>query len=125
MVVVLLALVLLSAAVMPAGAGELTAETGGITIELNRRPDPPRVGDKTLYTARLREAGKPVTGARVMLTGRMTDGMTVLAPLRSDTEAGVYRGEILFTMDGPWELRLRIVTRGRRSEILMKEQVLR
>lgn len=122
--VALAATVILWTAVAASG-GWLTAEADGIAVEVNRRPDPPRSALKTTYTVRLVEAGKPVKGAQVTLSGRMADGMAVLAPLRPSGEAGVYQGDVLFTMHGPWDLQLRVVREGRRSELPMKEQVVR
>lgn len=122
--VALAATVTLWTAVAASGAW-LTAKADGVAVEVNRRPDPPRSAGKTTYTVRLVEAGQPVTGAQVTLSGRMADGMAVLAPLRPSGEAGVYQGDVLFTMHGPWDLQLRVVREGRRSELPMKEQVVR
>lgn len=121
---------LLAAALMalsPGGAvaGGLSAEANGIRVELRSQPEQPRSGGKTTYTLRLMDAaGGPVTGARVMLTGRMADGMAVVAPLRG-REPGTYRGEVLFTMAGPWELTLRIARQSKRFELPLTEHVAR
>jgi len=73
----------------------------GVHVELTSSPDTPVTNRKTIYTVRLRDgAGTPVTDARVTLTGRMADGMSAATPLRPAGEAGVYRGEVLFTMGG-------------------------
>jgi hypothetical protein len=53
----------------------------------------------------------------------MADGMSVAAPLRSAGTPGIYRGEVLFTMEGPWDLAIRVVRQGRRFEVPLKEQV--
>lgn len=54
-----------------------------------------------MYTLSLREGiARPVVGAKVTLMGRMADGMTVLAPLRESSQAGMYSGRVLFTMEG-------------------------
>lgn len=55
----------------------------------------------------------------------MADGMAVVAPLRAGGEPGVYRGEVLFTMVGSWDLRLRVARQGRRFELPLTEQVVR
>lgn len=79
---------------------------------------------KTSYTVRLVDtAGKPLTDARVTLTGRMADGMSAAAPLRPSGEPGRYRGEVLFTMDGRWDLTVRVVSQGRRLELPLREEV--
>jgi hypothetical protein len=109
-----------------AAAGTLTAHTDGVTVELTSQPEQPRTKGKTSCTLRLIDpAGAPVTGAQVTLSGRMADGMSVLAPLRAAPEPGVYRGEVLFTMEGPWELRVRVARQGRRFELPFREQVTR
>jgi len=61
----------------------------------------------------------------VTLSGKMGDGMSIVTPLRATPEPGVYRGEVLFTMEGPWALRLRVASQGRRFELPFKEQVTR
>jgi len=109
-----------------AAAGTLTAHTDGVTVELASQPEQPRTKGKTSYTLQLIDpAGAPVTGAQVTLSGRMADGMSVLAPLRAAPEPGVYRGEVLFTMEGPWELRVRVARQERRFELPFREQVTR
>ncbi len=85
-----------------ARAGALTAEADGVKVALGREPAEPGTSRKTTYTLRLVEAsGTPVTGARVTLSGKMGDGMSIAIPLRATPEPGVYRGEVLFTMKGP------------------------
>lgn len=109
-----------------AAAGTLAAHSDGVTVELTSQPEQPRTRGKTSYTLRLIDpTGAPVTGAQVTLSGRMADGMSVLAPLRAAPEPGVYRGELLFTMEGPWDLRVRVARHGRRFELPFKEQVTR
>ena len=109
-----------------AAAGTLTTEADGVKVEVTSQPLEPRTNGKTSYTLRLIDStGTPVTGARVTLSGRMADGMSVLAPLRAAPEPGVYRGEVLFTMEGPWELRVRVASQGRRFELPLTEQVVR
>lgn len=111
-------------AVACATAGSVTTEVGGIRIELTSAPDPPVTDQKTTYTARLSDAaGTPITDARVTLTGRMADGMSAAAPLRADGTAGVYRGDVLFTMEGSWDLTVRIVRPTGRVDIPLREAV--
>lgn len=64
-------------------AASLTTDVGGVRVELSSAPETPVKDRKTAYTVRLADsAGKPVTDARVTLTGRMSDGMSAAAPLR-------------------------------------------
>lgn len=82
-------------------AGRLTTEVNDVRVELTSVPETPVTDRKTIYTVRLLDgAGNPVTDARVTLTGRMADGMSAAAPLRPAGEAGLYRGEVLFTIGG-------------------------
>lgn len=105
-------------------AATLTTVVDGIRLELSSAPDPPTKAGRTAYTVRLVDSGgKPITDARVTLTGRMSDGMSAAAPLRALSEPGVYRGEILFTMEGPWDLILRVVRQGARIEVPVRERV--
>jgi hypothetical protein len=108
----------------PVHAGELTSEMDGVRVELTSSPSRPGTRGQTEYVARLVDGtGQPVTGARVTLRGGMADGMSVVAPLRPAGEAGVYRGRVLFTMEGTWELTLRIAREGKRFELPLTEHV--
>jgi hypothetical protein len=71
------------------------------------------------------QAGRRVTGAQVTLRGGMADGMSVVAPLRATAEPGVYRGRVLFTMEGRWELTVRVTREGKRFELPLTEHVAR
>jgi hypothetical protein len=105
-------------------AGALTSEVDGIRVELTSSPSEPRNSGETEYVVRLvDQAGAPVTGAQVSLRGGMADGMSVIAPLRPSREAGVYRGRVLFTMEGRWELTLRVSREGKRLELPLTEHV--
>jgi hypothetical protein len=115
-----------SVVVTSAVAGSLTTEVSGVRVDLRSAPEAPVKHQKTIYTVRLVDAaGKPVTDARVTLTGRMADGMSAAAPLRPAGEPGVYRGEVLFTMEGPWDLTIRVVRPTGRVEIPLREEVAR
>ncbi len=73
-------------------AGELTTEAGLVKVKVGSQPERPMAGGKTAYTVRLEDpAGTPVSGAKITLSGRMADGMSVVAPLRAATEPGTYR----------------------------------
>ena len=102
----------------------LTTEVEGVRFELTSAPDPPVTDRNTAYTVRLVDAAaKAITDARVTLTGRMADGMSAATPLRAAGEPGVYRGEVLFTMAGPWDLTIRVVRPTGRVEIPLREDV--
>jgi hypothetical protein len=116
---------LLWSVAVAATAASLTTEADGIRVEVKSEPETPVTARKTTYAVRLvGSTGAPVTDARVTLTGRMADGMTAAAPLRAAGD-GTYRGEVLFTMAGPWDLAIRIVREGHRFEIPLREQVAR
>lgn len=113
---------LLSSTALEAAA--FTSEVDGIRVELTTNPGEPRTKGKTEYVARLVDrAGKPVTGAQVTLRATMPDGMSVVAPLVPAVEAGMYRGVVLFTMEGTWELTLRVTRDGKRFELPLTERV--
>lgn len=113
-----------SVIVTSAMAGSLRTDVDGVRVELGSAPDTPVTDRKTAYMVRLADSsGKPITDARVTLTGQMADGMSAATPLRPAGEPGVYRGEVLFTMDGPWDLTVRIVRRTGRIEIPLREEV--
>jgi hypothetical protein len=113
---------LLSAA--PVYAGGLSTEVDGIEVELTSSPSRPGAKNQTEYVVRLVDRpGRPVTSARVTLRGAMSDGMSVVAPLRPAGEAGVYRGRVLYTMEGQWELTLRVSRDGARFELPLTERV--
>ncbi len=104
--------------------GTLNADVDGVSIELTSSPERATTKDETEYVARLVDAdGQPVSGARMTLHGRMGDGMTVVAPLRAASEPGIYRGRVLFTMEGKWQLTLRIVRGSKRFDLPLAERV--
>ena len=125
-VVGLLAALSSSVVVTSAMGGSLVTQVDGVRVELTSAPETPVTDRKTTYTVRLIDgAGKPIIDARVTLTGRMADGMSAAAPLRPAADPGVYRGEVLFTMGGPWDLTIRVVRPTGRSEIPLREEVAR
>jgi len=123
----LLALVtagLLLCAAAPVHPGALTGEMDGVRVELTSSPSRPGTRGQTEYVVRLvDDTGQPVTGVRVTLRGGMADGMSVVAPLQPAGEAGVYRGRVLFTMEGTWELTLHVAREGKRFELSLTEHV--
>jgi hypothetical protein len=115
-------------AVAPSGvtAGNLSLAVEGFRAELTSRPGTPTVGQETAYSVRLFDRhGAPVRDATVVLGGRMSDGMTVLSALRPSTEPGLYSGRVLFTMEGRWDLTLRVAAHGKRFELALPELVTR
>lgn len=105
-------------------AASLTTNVDGVRVEVKSKPEPPVKDRNTAYTVRLVDAaGKPITDAHVTLTGRMADGMSTAAPLRAVDEPGLYRGEVLFTMEGRWDLTVRVVRQAGRIEIPVREEV--
>lgn len=105
---------------------ELTTDVGGVRVEVASAPAQPGTRQPTQYRLRLRQAdGTPITGVKVTLRGRMADGMTVAAPLTPGPEPGIYVGRVLFTMEGTWELTLRIAGRDRAFELPLAEHVAR
>ena len=115
---------LASLAAGPLEAGALTSEVNGLRVELTSRPGRPVASRQTEYVVRLTDqAGQPVDGARLTLRGAMADGMSIVAPFGTGEEAGVYRGRVLFTMEGRWELTLRIAREGKRVELPITEHV--
>jgi hypothetical protein len=105
-------------------AATLTSEIDGIGVELTSTPTRPEAKAETEYLVRLVDrAGQPVTGVQVTLRGAMADGVSVVAPFRSAEQAGLYRGRMLFTMEGTWELMLRVTRDGKRFELPLTERV--
>lgn len=107
-----------------ARAGSLRTESRGLKIEVASAPERPIQGRETVYTLSVRDAaGRQVTGAKVTLMGKMPDGMTVLAPLTETSQAGLYSGRVLFTMEGEWRLTVRIIQTDTPLELSFTEQV--
>lgn len=104
--------------------GSLGAEVDGVRVELSSVPEQPGTARVTDYRVRLSSSdGSGVTGAKVTLQGRMADGMTVVAPLRAESVPGIYSGRVLFTMEGRWDLTLRLAREGKRFELPLIEHV--
>lgn len=107
-------------------AANLTTEVERVRVEVSSAPGIPLTARKTVYTVRLVDAaGKPVTDARITLTARMADGMSAAAPLRSAGAPSTYRSEVLFTMEGQWDLIVRVSRQAGRLEIPIRENVAR
>lgn len=107
-------------------AGSLTADVSGVRVELVSEPWTPGTESPTAYQLRLsNHDGSPVSGAKVTLRGRMADGMAAVAPLQPGPEPGIYRGRVLFTMEGRWDLKLRVSGKGKPFELTLTEDVKR
>jgi len=117
-------LLLLLAAAADVRAGSLSAEVQELGVELSSEPAQPLRNKETTYTLRLRDAsGNPVNGAKATLSGQMADGMAVITPLRLTQESGIYSGRLMFTMEGEWQLRARVVWKGQPLELQLTERV--
>lgn len=104
--------------------GDLTADVGGMRVELSSTPARPMTGTATIYRVRVIGAdGRPASDLKVTLGGRMADGMAVLAPLRPAGDPGVYEGRVLYTMEGRWNLIVRVADKVRRLELPLTEHV--
>jgi hypothetical protein len=120
------ALLLLLASPSGLGAGSLSAEQHGIRVELVSEPREPVSNRETVYTLTLTDLkGQPVSQAKATLAGQMADGMAVLTPLRATDKAGVYAGRVLFTMEGPWRMTLRVTYQEQTFELGLSERVSR
>lgn len=107
-------------------AGSLSAEQQGIRVELTSEPREPVSNRETVYTLTLTDLkGQPVSQAKATLAGQMADGMAVLTPLRATGKAGIYTGRVLFTMEGPWRMTLRVTHLGQTFELALSERVSR
>ena len=105
-------------------AGNFFAEVQGLRVELASEPDRPLRNKETSYTLRLMDStGSPVNQAKVTLAGLMADGMTVIVPLRPTQKSGTYSGRLIFTMEGEWKLRMRVVWTGEPFQLQFTEQV--
>jgi len=117
---------LTAAVAIEAWAADVTREIDGVHVEVRSVPSTPLTTRKTIYTVRLLDAAaQPVTDARITVTARMKDGMSAVAPLHRTEAPGVYRGEVLFTMEGPWDLTVRVARPGGHLEVAVRERVAR
>ncbi len=122
--VALVTTALTAPAAEPLEAGALTSEVDGLRVELTSQPGRPLAAGQTEYVVRLVDrAGQPVNGAQLTLWGAMADGMSIVTALRPAGDAGVYRGRVLFTMEGTWTLTLGIAREGKRFRLPLTEHV--
>lgn len=97
----------------PASASD-QAMAGKYRIQVQIEPDPPRVGKNRIKIIIKDESGQPVKGARVRAVAQMPamgsmQEMNAPASI-SETEAGVYSGEIELAMKGEWPLAVDVET---------------
>ncbi len=122
--IVLVIIGLLVSASSTLHAGSLTSEVNGFRVQLTSNPEDATTKGETEYVVRMVDkVERPVTDARLTLRGAMGDGMSVVAPLRSSGEPGLYRGRVLFTMGGTWKLTLRITRGNQQFDVPMTEHV--
>jgi hypothetical protein len=66
-------------------------------------PRPPRVGTATITLSVADDSGRPVSGASVRLEGDMSHaGMSPVFGEAKESEPGLYRAALGFTMAGDW-----------------------
>ena len=71
-------------------------------MRLDIEPQPPRIGLASI-TLSLTASGQALRGAQVAIEGDMSHpGMPPMFGQAIETELGVYRGQLRFTMPGDW-----------------------
>lgn len=102
----------------PAPAPVLTAPS--ITVETN--PSPALMGDLELVLTVEDAAGKPITGATVMVTADHTDmtGMSMTGQAIEQSD-GRYAIQANFAMSGNWKLTVEV---GKDSQVFTQELLL-
>ena len=81
-----------------------------LKIEHQISPQPPRVGRVAIALKVTDVSGKPVTGARIRLTGDMSHaGMTPVFAEAQETSDGTYRASLELSMAGDWVVVVRAV----------------
>lgn len=72
-------------------------------MRLDVQPQPLRVGLASLTLSLTERGNHPLTGAQVAIEGDMSHpGMAPVFGQASEAEAGIYRGQLSFTMAGDW-----------------------
>jgi hypothetical protein len=89
-------------------------------VEVVRDPAPASASRGAAYAVRISDtAGRPLSGAEVMLLARMSDGSVENIALGSGAEPGSYHGA-LPGQSTPVDLRVRVITSDKRVEIPLK-----
>jgi hypothetical protein len=98
--------------------GQQEGARGGVTVECEVTPRPPKVGAARVSLRVSDEAGRPVSGARVRLEGNMSHaGMRPVFAEAAESEPGRYESALEFTMGGDWVVLVRLtLTDGRKIE---------
>lgn len=75
------------------------------TVDLQIKPDPPRVGKAEIALTLTGPSGEPLNGGKLTVEGNMNHaGMTPVFADLAETEPGQYEGTLEFTMAGDWFL---------------------
>lgn len=105
-----LACVLLAGAFLLAACGggtSMTQQTASYTVKLTL--DTLAVGDRTATVEINDQSGQPVAAERVVLTPTMLSmGMASPEVAAQADGSGRYRGDVLLSMTGDWELDVRV-----------------
>jgi hypothetical protein len=89
-------------------------------VEVVRHPASASEGRGAAYAVRISDtAGRPLSGAEVMLLARMSDGSVENITLGSGPEPGSYHGAMP-SQSTPVDLRVRVITSDKRVEIPLK-----
>jgi hypothetical protein len=89
----------------------------GYRVTATISPDPPKAGAKNRLMIRALDAGgRPVSGAKVRASVAMTSmDMGTAHPPFEETAKGVYEGDVVFSMAGPWRVSLSVAVPGSKS----------
>lgn len=93
---------------------EAPADNPDINVEMRVEPDPPVVGDSTLYVTVTDAQGNPINDANVMVRGDMSHaGMVpVMRDVQAGAQGGVYEIPFEWTMGGDWFVDVTVLTAG-------------
>lgn len=102
---VLCTALLICAGLLVAGCDRVETAAIDAAVDLQIKPDPPRVGEATVALTLTGPTGKPLEGAELTVEGNMNHaGMTPVFADLTETEPGHYEGTLEFTMAGDWFL---------------------
>jgi YtkA-like len=87
-------------------ADPMTQDAYVVTLAIE--PAPPAVGPGTLVVTLKDQAGQPVDGARLEVEANMSHaGMVPVLASTAESQAGIYRVPLQWTMAGDWSVDLR------------------
>ena len=93
----------LCAGLFLAGCGRREEPRGGVTVECEVTPRPPKVGAARIALRVADAEGRPLSGARVQLEGNMAHaGMRPVFAEAAESGPGRYESALEFTMGGDW-----------------------